>query len=64
MAVHYLIRDFVRLVYSLFDIPLYDKTNFVETILPVIAVTCLSLFFTVFYNKIKYVIKEFCGKSI
>lgn len=64
MAVHYLIRDFVRLVYSFFDIPLYDKTNFVETILPVIAVTCLSLFFTVFYNKIKYVIKEFCGKSI
>ena len=58
MAVHYLIRDFLRLLYSFFNIPLYDKYSVVETILPIIIVTALSLLFSLFYNKLKMVVKK------
>lgn len=58
MAVHYLIRDFLRLLYSFFDIPIYDKFSVVETIFPIIFVTILSLLFSLFYNKTKLFVKK------
>lgn len=53
MAVHYLIRDFIILICSFCGIPLYDKTNLIETILPIIINVCLCMVFVVLYNKVK-----------
>ncbi len=62
MAIHCLARDSLSLVYSFFDIPIYDKTNLIETILPIIIVICLSVLFVVFYNKVKSIVKGFNHK--
>ncbi|MBO5421432.1 MAG: acyltransferase family protein [Clostridia bacterium] len=57
MAVHYLIRDFIILCCLYFDIPLYDKTNLIQTILPIIINICLSLLCVALYNKVKLLLK-------
>ena len=56
MAVHYLGREFLILLYGFFDIPLYDKTDLSETPLPIVIVTALSLVFAWGYGKVKALI--------
>lgn len=56
MSVHYLAKDAIRMFCKFADIPMYDKTNFAETIIPIIIVLCLSLSFVSIYNRIKSVI--------
>lgn len=58
MAVHYLFRDSLRLFFKLFNIPIYDKTIWYETILPIAIVFFASVLFSLFYNKIKMLINQ------
>lgn len=60
MAFHCLMKRLVKAVYTVLGMPEYNETNFVETIVPAIAVTILTLLLVLFYNKVKPIFK---GKS-
>lgn len=58
MASHYIIRNYiVRPVYRILNGEIYDRENLTESLIPFLAVFCLSLLFTIVYNGIRGKIK-------
>lgn len=54
MASHYIIRNYiVRPVYRILTGRIYDRENLKESMLPFLAVFCLSLLFTIIYDKVR-----------
>lgn len=53
MAVHCLLRNTLYSFLSITGIGMYDKTNFMQTIIPFVIILSFSLLFTIIYNKFK-----------
>lgn len=53
MSTHYLAREALRTLIYLVGIPMYDKTRFTQTIIPIILVLGMSLCFVLVYRRIK-----------
>lgn len=65
MAIHCIIRNTLCSAIEILGIPMYDKTNLLQTIIPFIFVLSLSILFTLIYNKIKnFLLKKYYDKKI
>lgn len=64
MGIHCLIRNTIYSAHSVLGIPLYDKYNFVQTLIPFIIVVFLSLVFVLIYNKLKEVLLHGFQKKV
>ncbi len=57
MGIHWVIIGFLKFIYEILNIPIYDNYIFIETIVPIILVIFACLLFVVFYNKVKTMLK-------